>query len=199
MGGRGEHFDAVAATIHDRQQPAGVGGGVLDVTDARMGREPGDHIEREIRALELRVGVDHDGNVDGVGDGAEVGFDLRIGDRKVRLHDRENAVGAKFLMRLCLRHCVRCRCRGDAGNHGHAAFGRFDGRLHDRRALRMVEIGELTGRSERRQPMHARRDEVVTEPAQHLGANLARCIDRRHQIGKHAVEISHRRKMPQAG
>jgi len=45
--------------------------------------------------------------------------------------------------------------------------------LHHGRALRLVEIGELAGRSERRQPMHARFDEVVAEPAQHLVADLA--------------------------
>ena len=67
-----------------------------------MGREPRDHVKREIGALELRVGVDHDGNVNGVGNGAEVRFDLRVGDREIRLHDRENAVGAELLMRLCL-------------------------------------------------------------------------------------------------
>jgi hypothetical protein len=46
--------------------------------------------------------------------------------------------------------------------------------------------------------MHARFDEVVAEPAQHLGTDLARSIDGRDQIRKNAVEISHERKMPQA-
>jgi hypothetical protein len=115
-----------------------------------VGREPRDHIERQVGALELRVGVDHDGNVDGVGNGAEVRFDLCIGNRKVRLHDRQNAVGSEFLMRSCLRHRVRCRRRGDAGDHGHAPLCGFDRGLYDGRALRLVEIGELAGRSERR-------------------------------------------------
>lgn len=42
--------------------------------------------------------------------------------------------------------------------------------------------------------MNARLDEIVTEPGQHLGADPARCIDRRNQIRKDAVKISHDRK-----
>ena len=135
--------------------------------------EPRDHIERQIGALELRIGVDHDGNVDRVGNGAEIGFDLRIGEREIGFQDRENAVGAELLIGLRLRHRVRRRGRGDAGDHGHAALRGLDRGLHHRRALRVVEIGELAGRAERRQPMHAGLDEIVAEPAQHLGADLA--------------------------
>ena len=39
--------------------------------------------------------------------------------------------------------------------------------------------------------MHAGFDEIVAEPAEHLGADLPVGIDRRDQIGKDAVEISH--------
>ena len=88
-----------------------------------MRGEPLDHIQREVGALELRIGIDHDGNVDGIRDGAEVGFDLRVADREIRLHDRENAIGAEFLMRPCLRHRVRRRGRCDAGNDRHPAPG----------------------------------------------------------------------------
>ena len=102
----------------------------------------------------------------------EIGFDLRVGDREISLHDREDAVGAELLMRLCLRHRIRCRRRGDTGDHGHAALCGFDRRSYDGCPLRLVEIGELAGRSERRQPMHARLDEVVAQPAQHLVTDL---------------------------
>ena len=39
--------------------------------------------------------------------------------------------------------------------------------------------------------MHAGLDQIVAEPAEHLGSDLARGVDRRNQIGKDAVEISH--------
>jgi len=63
--------------------------------------------------------------------------------------------------------------------------------LHHRRALCVIQIGELAGRAERRQPMHARLDEIVAEPRQHLAANLPVGVNRRNQIGKDAVEIGH--------
>ena len=72
-----------------------------------MGREPRDHIQRQVRTLELRVSIDHHGNIDGVGDSAEIGFDLRVGDRKVRLQNCEDAVGTELLICLRLRHGVR--------------------------------------------------------------------------------------------
>ena len=37
--------------------------------------EPRDRVEREVAALELRIGVEHDGNVDGVRDGAACATD----------------------------------------------------------------------------------------------------------------------------
>ncbi len=156
-----------------------------------MGGEARDDVERQVRTLELRIGVDHHGNVDGVGDGAEIGFDLRVGEREIRFQDREDAVGAELFIGLCLRHRVRGRGRGDAGHHRHAAVRGLDRGLHHGRALRVVEIGELAGRAERRQPVHARLDQIVAQPAQHLGADLAGRIDRRDEIGKDAVKISH--------
>ena len=153
--------------------------------------EPCDDVEGEIGALKLRIGVDHHGNVDRVRDGAKVGFDLRVVDREIRLHDRQDAVGAKLLVSLRLRHRIRGRCRSDAGDHRHAFLRGFDGRLHHRGALLAAEIGELAGRAERRQPVHAGLDQIVAEPAEHVGADLSRGVDRRDQIGKDAVEISH--------
>ena len=188
---RGKHLDAVAAAIDDRQQPPGIGGGILDVADARMACEPLDHVERQIRALELRIGVDHDGNIDRIRDRAEIGFDAGVGNRKIGFHDRQNAVGAELLIRPRLRHRIRRRGRGNAGDHGHAALCGLDRGLHHRRALRCVEIGELAGRAERRQSVHAGLDEIVAQPRQHVGSNLAGRIDGRDEIGKDAVEISH--------
>ena len=51
-----------------------------------------------------------------------------------------------------------------------------------------VEIGELAGRAERRQPMHAGLDEVVAQLAEHVGLDAAGRINGRDEIGKDAVE-----------
>ena len=91
-----------------------------------MRREPRDHVEREIAALELWIGVEHNRNIHRVGDGAKIGFDLRIFQRKVRFEDRENAVGAQALIVFGLYDGIRRRCGGNAGDHRHAAVGRFD-------------------------------------------------------------------------
>ena len=58
--------------------------------------EPRNHIQREVRSLELRVGVHHHGNVDRIGNGAEIGFDLPVLERKIGFQDRKDAVGAEF-------------------------------------------------------------------------------------------------------
>ena len=120
---------------YDRQQPAGIGRGILDVADARMLREPRDHVEREIAALELRIGVEHDRNVDRVGDGAKVGFDLRVLEREVGFEDGEDAVGAELLVDLRLLDGVGGRGRGDARDHRHAFARGFDRRAHHGLAL----------------------------------------------------------------
>ncbi len=41
--------------------------------------------------------------------------------------------------------------------------------------------------------MHARRDEVVDKAGQHAGLDAAVAVDGRDEIGKDAVEVSHRR------
>ena len=68
-----------------------------------MRRKPCDAIKRKIRALELRIGVDHDGNIDRIRDAPEIGFHLRVGKRKVRFQNRQNAVGTELLIRDRLR------------------------------------------------------------------------------------------------
>jgi hypothetical protein len=57
----------------------------------------------------------------------------------------------------------------------------------------MIEIGEFTGRAERRQPVNAGLDEIVAQTAKHIGANLPAGVNRRDQVGKNAVEIMHAR------
>ena len=123
------------------------------------------HIERQVRALELRIGVDHDGNIDRIGDGAEIAFDLRVAEREIRFQDRENAVGAEFLIGLGLRHRIRVEVEATPATTGTRPVRGFDRGLHHGQALRVVEIGKLAGRAERRQPVHARLDEIIAQPA----------------------------------
>ncbi len=156
-----------------------------------MRREAGDDVEGEVAALELRVGVEHHGNVDGVGDGAEVAFDLGVLEREIGFEDGEDAGGAEALIMLRLGDRVRRRGRGDAGHHRHAAGRGFDGRGDDGGALLAVEIGELAGRAERREAVHAGGDEIAREARQHLALDAARGIDGRDEIGKDAVEVGH--------
>ena len=86
--------------------------------------EPRDHVEGQVGALELRVGVEHDRNVDRVGDGAEVAFDLRVLEREIRFEDGEDAVGAEPLIGPRLRDRIGGGGRGDAGDDRHAARAR---------------------------------------------------------------------------
>jgi hypothetical protein len=63
--------------------------------------ETRDHVERKIAALELWIGIEHKGNVDGIGNAAEIGFDLSILQRKIGFQYRQNAVRTKGL--ICFR------------------------------------------------------------------------------------------------
>ncbi len=159
-----------------------------------MRGQPRDDIERQVRALELRIGIDHDGNIDGIGNGTEIALDLRVADREIRFEDRENTIGADLLAGPRLLHRIRRRSRGNAGDHRHAPVRGFDGGLHHRQPLRPVQIGEFAGRAERRQPVHLRLDEVIAQPAEHIGADVAVGVDRRDQVGKDAVEVGHGRE-----
>jgi hypothetical protein len=151
--------------------------------------EPADDIETEIGALELRIGVDDDGNGDRVGDGAKIAFDLRIGKREISLENGQDAIGAELLIGSGLRHRVIGRCRGNAGHHRYSPPRGFNGRLHHHGALFAAQIGKLAGGTERRQPVNAGFDEIVAQPAEHVAADIAVGIDGRNQIGKHAMEI----------
>jgi hypothetical protein len=72
--------------------------------------EPCDHIERQVAALKLRVGVENDWNLHRIGDRAEVRFDLRILNRKVGIENGEDDDGSELLKRLRLRDRIRRGC-----------------------------------------------------------------------------------------
>ena len=140
--------------------------------------EPRDHVERQVAALELRIGVEHHRNVDRVGDGAEVGFDLRVLEREIGFENGEDAVGAELLVALGLLDRVGGGGRRDARDHRHALVRGLDGRRTTVCALLAVEIGELAGRAERGQPMHAGLDQVGRKLPEHVGVDAAGRVDR---------------------
>ena len=107
--------------------------------------------------------------IDGVGDGAEIAFDLRVLEREIGFQDRKNAVGAERLPAQRLFDRVGRGGGGNAGDHRHAPVGRFDGRPHHGFFLRAGKISELAGGAERREPMHAGLDQVVAQLAEHVG------------------------------
>ena len=129
-----------------------------------------DDVEREIGALELRIGIEDDRNIDGVGDGAEIAFDLRLGEREIGFENGENAAGAEFLVTPRLVDRVPRRGGRDAGHHRHAAGGGFDGRAHHVGALHGPQISEFAGRAERRDAVHAGFDQIVDQFARAHGS-----------------------------
>ncbi len=117
--GGGEDREPVPDPIHDRQEPAGIGGGVLETDDVGDARQALDRAEREVGALEAGIGVEHDRQVDGLGDRPEIGDDAILGNGEIRLEDGQDAVGAGRRDASCLGHRVGRRGRGDAGHHRH--------------------------------------------------------------------------------
>ena len=87
------------------------------------------------------------------------------------------------------------RGRRHARDHRHPAGGRLERDLDHAPLLRPVEIGELAGRAERRQAVHAGRDQVLAKARQHLVLDPPGLVDRRDQVREHAVEPgrAHRR------
>ena len=156
-----------------------------------MRGEPRDNVKRQIAALEIRIGIEHHRDIDGVGDGAEVGLDLRVFQREIGFENGEDAVGAESLIALRLFDRVGGRCRGDAGDHRHALVRGFNGGLDHGVALFAREIGEFAGRAERRQPMHAGVDQIGRQFAQHIGFDPPLRIDGGDEIRINAVKFCH--------
>jgi hypothetical protein len=50
----------------------------------------------------MRIGVEHDRNVDGVRDRAEIALDLRVPEREIGFENGENAVGVNYANALPL-------------------------------------------------------------------------------------------------
>ena len=175
--------------VHDREQAPGVGGGILEVADVGERGEPLDRRERQIAALELRVGVEHDRTGDRLRDRREIGDHAVLGDREIGLEDREDP-GAPHALELGrLAHRVPCRGRRHPGHHRHPAGCRRKRDLDDAALLRPAQIGELAGGPERREAVHPGCDEVLDQRRQHLVPDAAILADRRHQVGKDAVEV----------
>ncbi len=154
----GKHRHAVFDEVDDREQAARVGRSVLDVADVGNATQPLDHGKRKVRALEIRVGVEHDRERHRVRHRLEVGVDAVIGNRKVGFEDRENAVAADALHLARLEDGVGDRRRRHAGYDRNAPVGRLHDDFDDAPPLRPVEIGEFAGRPKRREAVDAGRN-----------------------------------------
>jgi len=190
----GEDLHPAFDTIDDRQQAAGVDRRILDVADVRHTTQPLDHRQAEVRTLEARVGVQHHRQRHRLADRPEVREHAVVGEREVGLEDGENAVGPEPLPLARLIDGVGGRGRGHAGNDRHTAGGRLDDHLDHPSALVAAQVGELAGRSERRQPVHAGADQVLAQTAEDFVLDPAALVDRRDEVRKDPVKrrILHR-------
>ena len=131
--------------VDDRQQAAGVEGRVLDVTNVGNSAQPVYDGQAQVRSLKVRVGIEHNGNRDRLGDRLEIGEYTLIGDREVGIENCEDAAAAQTLELPCLGNGVSDRGRSHARNDGNSAFRRCDDHFNDAPPLRPGEIGELSG------------------------------------------------------
>ncbi len=131
--------------VDDRQQAAGVEGGLLDVTNVGNSAQPVYDGQAQVRSLKVRVGIEHNGNRNRLGDCLEIGEYTLIGDREVGIENGEDAAAAQILEFPCLGNSVSDRGRCHPRNDGNAAFGRCDDHLNDAPPLRPGQIGKLAG------------------------------------------------------
>ncbi len=135
-------------------------------------------VERQVRALELRVGVEHHRAGDRCRDGSEIGDDAVIGDGKIGFQHGENAGTAFFLERDGLADgVIRCG-RGNPCDHRHAARCGFEGHLHHPLLLRPIQIGKLAGGAKRRQPVNPSIEQMLDQGGQYLVHDPAMPVDR---------------------
>jgi hypothetical protein len=173
--------------------------GVFEVADVFRLREAVDRAEREVAALEPRIGVEHDRTGDRVGDRLEVGDDAILGHREIGLENREDAGAAQALEFGRLPDRLGRGGRRDARDHRHPPGRPLERHLDHPALLRPLQIGELAGRAERCQPVHAGRDQMLAEPPQHLILDPPGRVHRRDQVRKHPVELGAHRWLLETG
>jgi hypothetical protein len=114
--------------------------------------------------------------------------DTLVRDREVGLEDGEHAGAAHALEGLRLADRICRGSRGHARHHRHAPSRRVQRHLDDAPSLLERQVRELAGRAQRREPVHARPNQVLDEACQHLVLDPPIFLDGRDQIGKDAVE-----------
>jgi hypothetical protein len=139
------------------------------IADARVRGETLDDVERQVRALELRIGVDHDGNIDRIGNGAEIGLDTASGKAGNTLRGwrgcrRRRASGTPSPAPPHPPSRSRRRPRSQARRRFAAAMVVSTTAV----ALCGIEVSEFAGRAERCQPVHAGCNEIVAQLLQHF-------------------------------
>ncbi len=190
MRGRREHPDPPLRPVQDRQQPPGIGGGVLQERDVGVMRQPVDGLHRQVRSLEIRIRVERHRRVRRVRDGGEIVHHARVRHREIGLQHRQDPVRPQRPPAPRLRHRVPRRRRRHPGDHRNAARRGLHRRRHHPLLRREVEIRELARRPQRRQPVNPRPDQVLAQPRQRRRVHLARLRQRRGQIGHHPPQLA---------
>ena len=191
----GQKGQGVARGLVGGHQPAEgdvVAGGVLDTGQDALLAQLDEQVATELRAAEAHGDVvGEDGDVDGRGDGAEVGLDLlRVVERVERAggHDRLGAQGG------CPTSLVNDPVGGGVdgtGEHRDASCRSLDDPLDDGVALGVGEVSDLSGGPQGEQAVDTTGDEVLDDLVQAVEVNLARGgergDDRRDDAGETVV------------
>ena len=145
---------------------------------------------RQVRALEIRVGVDHHRTRHRPGRRGEERDDAVLGDGEIGFQRRDHAGDAHGLEFAGLTARLGGGGGGDAGDHRHPPGRRFQRDFHHPFLLFPRKVRELAGAAERRQAVDAGGDDVLAEPAENPVHDRAVVVDGRHQIGENPEEIA---------
>ena len=178
-----EDAHPVAHPVQDRQDAPRAPRGVFDITDVRYRAQRLDHFGRQVGHAQPRIRVEDDRARHRPGDRAEIALDPAARDRELRLEHHDQPICAQLHQRLGLPDRIGRRKRRHAGDDRHTPRRRVQHDPHDLHPLLEREVGNLPGTPQRAQPVHALRDQVLHQIAQHfLPHPPRRLVDRRHQV-----------------
>ena len=211
---RGHRDDAVAAHEHQRQrgdvlaavdgevalarrrEPSQelaaapeIGGGVLDADDAGHLGEPQRGFGREVRDRAAGDVVEHERQINALGDRAEVAIEPFLRRLVVVRHDRQPAVGADVLRVRSELDRLGGGIAADAGHHVNAAAHVLDDGLDQQAVLVDVDGRRLAGRADDHDAGGAALDVPVAQARERVEvertARLHRRDDRDEASGQH--------------
>ncbi len=167
-----------------------VDGGVLDVADVlHLAGERAHGVGIEVDARRDREVVDHHRDVDGTGDGTEVGQGLRDRERLVVRRHRHDHVGAGRLG-VAGEPDGLGRARGAClRDHRHSSRGPVDDGLDHQAPLVAGQRAELPGGAARHDPVHPCVDRPVDRCPQQCHVDAAVRVERGGQCGQDAAKL----------